>query len=171
MRILGVDPGLRVTGYGAVAAAGAGLALIEAGVITPRTDAPLENRLGELFESLLAAIAATRPDVVVVEEVWSAPRSPATAILMGHARGVLCLAAHQCGVPVRTLGHSMVKRIVAGTGSATKEQVNRMIVQRLHLRAAPRPVDVSDALALAIALSGIVQREAQLARAGLAAGS
>lgn len=168
MRILGVDPGLRVTGYGALSGSGSNLALIEAGVIAPRADAPLEHRLGELFESLLAVIEATRPDVVVVEEVWSAPRSPATAILMGHARGVLCLAAHQQKLPVRTLGHSMVKRIVAGTGSASKEQVNRMIVQRLGLRTVPRPADVSDALALAIALCGIVEREVQLARAGLA---
>jgi crossover junction endodeoxyribonuclease RuvC len=169
VRILGVDPGLRVTGYGALDGSGLSMSLIEAGVIAPRVNLPLEQRLGELFDSLLEVIAATRPDVVVVEEVWSAPRSPATAILMGHARGVLCLAAHQRGVPVRTLGHSMVKRIVAGTGSATKEQVNRMIVQRLRLRSAPKPADVSDALALAIALCGIAEREAQLARAGVAA--
>jgi crossover junction endodeoxyribonuclease RuvC len=170
MRVLGVDPGLRATGYGVLARVSGAPRLIEAGVIVPKAAAPLENRLGELFDALVAVIDATRPDIVVLEEVWSAPRSPATAILMGHARGVLCLAAHRFGIPVRTLGHSMVKRIVAGSGAATKDQVNRMIVQRLGLREAPRPADVSDALALALALCGMLEREAQLTRAGLAAG-
>jgi crossover junction endodeoxyribonuclease RuvC len=89
---------------------------------------------------------------------------------MGHARGVLCLAAHQNGVPVRSLGHSLVKRVVAGSGAATKEQVGQMVVRRLGLREAPTPIDVSDALALAVALAGILEREAELARAGLAVG-
>jgi crossover junction endodeoxyribonuclease RuvC len=168
IRVLGVDPGLRVTGYGVIARSSAAPALVEAGVIVPRAAAPLEKRLGELYDALAAVIEATRPDVVALEEVWSAPRSPATAILMGHARGVLCLAAHRFGVPVRTLGHSLVKRVVTGSGAASKDQVNRMIVQRLGLREAPRPADVSDALALALALCGMLEREAQLERAGMA---
>jgi crossover junction endodeoxyribonuclease RuvC len=166
MRILGVDPGLRTTGYGAIARTPAGLRLIEAGIITPRVDQPLEARLGTLHVEFGAVIAATRPDAIVIEELWSAYKSPATAVLMGHARGVLCLCAHECGVPIRHLGHSLVKRAIAGSGAARKEQVNRMVMQQLQLEAAPRPNDVSDALALALAFARIDETERRFAAAG-----
>ncbi len=165
-RILGIDPGLRTTGYGAIVRSAAGLALIEAGVITPRIDQPLEARLGTLHAELAAVIEATRPDALVIEELWSAYKNPATAVLMGHARGVLCLCAHERGVPVHHLGHSLVKRMLAGSGSARKDQVNRMVMQHLHLSIAPRPNDVSDALALAIAYAHIEETERRFAAAG-----
>jgi len=167
-RVLGIDPGLRVTGYGAILFAPGGPQLIEAGVIAPPAKESLESRLSRLYVELRAVLAATRPDVMVVEELWSDYKHPATAVLMGHARGVLCLAAHECAVPVRHLGHSLVKRAISGTGSASKDRVKRMVAQRLGLRALPQPSDVSDALALALALANIEESEARLAR-GLAA--
>lgn len=88
---------------------------------------------------------------MVVEELWTAYRNPSTAVLMGHARGVLCLAGGANGVAVHTLAHSLVKRALVGNGSARKDQVKRMVVQLLGLRQIPQPDDVSDALALAIA--------------------
>jgi crossover junction endodeoxyribonuclease RuvC len=163
MRILGIDPGLRTTGYGAIARTPAGLRLIEAGVITPRVDRPLEARLGTLHVELAAVIAATAPDAIVIEELWSAYKNPATAVLMGHARGVLCLCAHEHGIPLRHLAHSLVKRTIAGSGAARKEQVNRMVMQQLHLKIAPRPNDVSDALALALAFAHIEETERRFA--------
>ncbi len=166
-RILGIDPGLRVTGYGAVERIPSALRVIEAGVITPPTDAPLEQRLHVLHEQASEVIAAVRPEIVVIEELWSSYKNPTTAVLMGHARGVLCLAAYAQGVAVRHLAHAMVKRVLAGSGAARKEQVNRMVMQQLRLRVPPRPNDVSDALALALTYAHIERSEERLERLGL----
>jgi crossover junction endodeoxyribonuclease RuvC len=159
MRILGVDPGLRVTGYGAIEIDARGPRLVEAGVIAPAVGAPLEDRLGELFREMCAVIASTDPAVMVVEELWTAYRNPTTAVLMGHARGVICLAAGAHGVAVRHLVHTLVKRALVGSGGARKEQVKRMVMQQLHLSVRPEPDDVSDALALALALANIESTE------------
>jgi crossover junction endodeoxyribonuclease RuvC len=164
-RILGVDPGLRVTGYGAIV--GDPPRVLEAGIITPPIGAPLEQRLHALYEQMLEVLVATKPDVMVIEELWSSPKNPTTAILMGHARGVLFLAAHEQGVAVSRLAHSMVKRTLTGSGAAGKEQVKRMVMQRLHLTKAPRPDDVSDALALALAHASIEQADLRMARLGV----
>lgn len=168
-RILGVDPGLRITGYGAVEIGPDGPRLIEAGVIAPATDAALEQRLGTLYREMDAVIAATSPSVMVVEELYSAYRNPTTAVLMGHARGVICLAAATSGVPVRHLVHSLVKRALVGSGGARKEQVKRMVMQQLRLRTRPQPDNVSDALALALALANIELTERRFAALGVAA--
>lgn len=96
-------------------------------------------------------IAQTRPDAVVIEALYATYKSPATAILMGHARGVLALASAQAGVPVHTIGHAHVKRALVGSGAARKAQVGAMVAQLLGLPKLPRPHDVSDALALALA--------------------
>ncbi len=165
MRVLGVDPGLRVTGYGAIDCAGSVSRLVEAGVITPGVRAPLEHRLGELHREMSDVLATVRPDVMVIEELWSSYKNPTTAVLMGHARGVLCLAAHGHGVRVRHLAHANVKRAITGSGAARKDQVNRMVCTLLRLTTVPEPNDVSDALALALALSNIEQVESGLARA------
>ncbi len=151
LRVLGIDPALRVTGYGAIERAGERIALIEAGIVAPNVDRPLEERLRELHAGIVEIIAQTRPDVIVIEELYSTYKNPTTAILMGHARGVMCLAGAQARLPVFTLGHSYVKRALIGSGSARKEQVNAMVTRLLRLRAAPKPNDVSDALAIAIA--------------------
>jgi crossover junction endodeoxyribonuclease RuvC len=169
VRILGVDPGLRVTGYGAIVCDERGPHLLEAGTIAPSAAAPLERRLGQLHAELRAVLEAIRPDVMVIEELWSAYKHPTTAVLMGHARGVLCLAAHDSGVPVRHLVHSLVKRTLVGSGAATKDRVKRMVVHELHLTTLPQPSDVSDALALALAFVNIERTEARFARLGLTA--
>lgn len=168
MRILGVDPGLRITGYGAIDCVGTQARLVEAGILTPDSHAPLERRLGELHAELCVVLSATRPDVMVVEELWSAYKNPTTAVLMGHARGVLCLAADTHGVRVRHLVHSRVKRALTGSGAARKEQVKRMVTLQLGLMTSPEPDDVSDALALALALANIERTEANFGRLGIA---
>jgi len=157
-RILGVDPGLRTTGYGVVDFSAGAARLVEAGVITPKTNGTLEQRLHELHAGLSAVVAATQPSAMVIEELYTTYRNPLTAILMGHARGVLCLAGAQCGVPVHTLAHSLVKRALIGSGAARKDQVNHMVVQLLGLHRRPQPNDVSDALALALAFGNRVLR-------------
>lgn len=152
-RILGVDPGLRTTGYGIVDVSDRRTTLVEAGVISPDVRAPLEQRLAELHAAMDEIVKTMRPDCMVVEELWTAYRNPSTAVLMGHARGVLCLAGGQNGVEVRTLAHALVKRALVGSGAARKEQVKKMVAQMLGLRTLPNPDDVSDALAIAIAYS------------------
>ena len=168
IRILGIDPGLRTTGYGAIECAGESARILEAGIITPSVRAPLEARLAQLHGELCAVLEGTRPDVMVVEELWSGYKNPTTAVLMGHARGVICLAAHAHGVRLRHLVHSHVKRALTGSGAARKEQVKRVVMLHLELRTAPQPDDVSDALALALALANIERTELRLARAGIA---
>jgi crossover junction endodeoxyribonuclease RuvC len=150
-RVLGVDPGLRTTGYGIIDVSSGRARLIEAGVISPNPRATLEARLAELHAAMVEIVQTLRPDCMVVEELWTAYRNPSTAVLMGHARGVLCLAGGANGVAVHTLAHSLVKRALVGSGSARKEQVKRMVVQLLGLQRPPQPDDVSDALALAVA--------------------
>jgi crossover junction endodeoxyribonuclease RuvC len=150
MRVLGVDPGLRTTGYGIVDAAGGTYRLIEGGVLRPKTTLSLEARLAQLYAAMLEVVRATRPDCMVVEELWSAPKHPPTAVLMGHARGVLVLAAGQCDVALQELSHVTVKRALTGNGAARKEQVKAMVCIQLGLTVPPEPDDVSDALALAL---------------------
>jgi crossover junction endodeoxyribonuclease RuvC len=157
-RILGIDPGLRITGYGVIDVSSGRARLIEAGVVRPRVTGTLEQRLRELHEGISAVVSSTRPEAMVIEELYTTYKNPVTAIMMGHARGVLCLAGAQHGVPVHTLAHSLVKRALVGSGAAKKDQVNKMVTQLLGLRRNPEPNDVSDALALALAFFNRVGR-------------
>jgi crossover junction endodeoxyribonuclease RuvC len=157
LRILGIDPALRTTGYGAVERRNGRVRLIEAGVVAPSAGT-LEERLRELHSGICEVIAQTAPGLVVIEELYTNYKNPRTALLMGHARGVLCLASAQAGVTVYTLGHARVKRALVGSGSARKEQVNAMVTRLLGLRCAPKSHDVSDALALALAFLNVVDR-------------
>jgi crossover junction endodeoxyribonuclease RuvC len=150
MRVLGVDPGLRTTGYGVVDAVGGTFRLIEGGVLRPKITLPLQARLAQLHAAMLEVVRATRPDCMVVEELWSAPKHPPTAVLMGHARGVIALAAGLCEVTFEELSHVTVKRALTGNGAARKDQVKAMVCVQLGLTVAPEPDDVSDALALAL---------------------
>ena len=166
-RILGVDPGLRTTGYGVIELREGGLRLVEGGVLQPNAKEPLERRLAQLYDAMVEVVRATRPDCMVVEELWSSYEHPQTAVLMGHARGVLALAAGAHGVPVQPLAHTVVKRALAGTGTATKAQVKGMVVQLLGLSAQPQPDDVSDALALAIAFANVEAQRDRFAELGV----
>jgi crossover junction endodeoxyribonuclease RuvC len=166
-RILGVDPGLRTTGYGVVEARDGALRLIEGGVLQPNPKETLERRLVQLHDGMAEVLRATRPDCMVVEELWTAYDHPQTAVLMGHARGVIALAAGTHGVPVHDLAHAEVKRALTGSGSAAKTQVKGMVVQLLGLAAPPQPDDVSDALALAIAFANVEAQRSRFAELGV----
>ena len=166
-RILGVDPGLRTTGYGVIELRDGAPQLVEGGVLQPSAKEPLERRLVQLYDAMVEVMRATRPDCMVVEELWSSYEHPQTAVLMGHARGVLALAAGVHGVPVQHLAHTVVKRALVGTGAATKAQVKGMVVQLLGLGAHPQPDDVSDALALAIAFANVEAQRDRFAELGV----
>ncbi|MFY9739316.1 MAG: crossover junction endodeoxyribonuclease RuvC [Candidatus Cybelea sp.] len=157
LRILGIDPALRITGYGAIERRNGTVHLIEAGVVMPSIRGTLEERLNELHAGITEVISQVEPASIVIEELYSSYRNPRAALLMGHARGVLCLAGAQAGVAVHTLGHARVKRALVGSGSARKEQINAMVTRLLRLRRAPEPHDVSDALALALAFLNVIE--------------
>lgn len=121
LRILGIDPALRITGYGAIERRNGAVHLIEAGVVAPSARGTLEQRLNELHAGITEVIAQVEPASIVIEELYTSYKNPRAALLMGHARGVLCLAGAQAGIAVHTLGHARVKRALVGSGSARKE--------------------------------------------------
>lgn len=152
MRLLGIDPGLRRTGYACVEIPARRLEprLIEAGVLRLRVAAELPDRLRQLHEELEDMLEELAPTRMAVESVFSHARFARTAIVMGHARGVVLLAAGRRGLPVDELAPAEVKRAVAGRGNATKDQVRRAVMAQCGLRAMRGPSDVSDAVAIAL---------------------
>ncbi|HLA85821.1 MAG TPA: crossover junction endodeoxyribonuclease RuvC [Thermoguttaceae bacterium] len=150
MRILGIDPGLNTTGYGVLECADRGPLLCEAGVVRGRTRGSIAARVEEIHRGVAEVIESFHPDAMAVEELYSHYARPRTAILMGHARGVICLAAAQAGIPVIHYSATQVKKIVTGAGRASKAQVQLAVQRELGLTAAPDPPDVADALAIAL---------------------
>jgi crossover junction endodeoxyribonuclease RuvC len=159
MLVLGIDPGLRITGYGCVRVthASATCELIEAGVFRlARTDAKtgesasVSLRLAELDADVRALLARLRPQVIAVEGIFAHAAHPATAAIMGHARGVILLAIAQSGVPLIELKPAVVKKFLTGSGRAEKAQMQRAIQEYFRLPELPTPADVADALAIAL---------------------
>lgn len=160
MRILGVDPGLNITGYGIIEIKVAGnFRLIEAGVIRTSSKENLEARINKIYNAIKGLIEEFQPKVLVLEKLYSHYRHPTTAILMGHVRGAVCLAANQTGLPLVGYSNTRVNKAVIGRGNAGKYQLQRMVQDLLNLKSIPTPTDVSDALALAIAYVYISQKE------------
>ena len=149
-RILGIDPGLNITGYGVLEAVGGRLRLCEAGVGRGKSRGALTKRLVEIHDGVAEVIASLKPEVMALEELYSHYDRPRTAILMGHARGVICLAAAKAEIPVVHYAATQIKRILTGSGRAPKAQVQRAIQRELALSAPPEPPDVADALAAAL---------------------
>jgi len=161
-RILGVDPGLNVTGYAVVEIANGALELCEAGVIRGTRRGSLSERLVRIHQGIAEVIAGLDPQVMAIEELYSHYSRPRTAILMGHARGVLCLAAAQAGLPVVHYSATQIKKVLTGSGRAPKWQVQRAVQQELHLAQLPEPPDVADALAIALCHCYLKDRPAVL---------
>jgi crossover junction endodeoxyribonuclease RuvC len=151
MRAVGFDPGLADTGYAALEAAVGAPRVLGTGVVHTRAGTALEIRLEQLFEGTRAVLDRFGPDLVVIEDLFSAPSVPRTAILMGHARAAICLAARQRRVAIVSLAPAEVKRAVTASGAASKGQVARAMRALLGLESTPRPSHVADALALAFA--------------------
>lgn len=149
-RVLGVDPGTGVTGYGVVARAGGGaVSLVECGVIRTSPAQPLSMRILEIYQGLLAVIERHGPSAVCVEEVFHG-KNPRTALTLGHSRGAILLAAALKGIPVSEYTALEIKKAVVGTGRATKDQVAFMVQQQLRLKTAPAPSDAADGVAAAL---------------------
>jgi crossover junction endodeoxyribonuclease RuvC len=149
--ILGIDPGTANTGYGVVKGDGLGLvSLVECGVIRTRAREPLADRLFEIFEGVAELIARHRPDALSVEDVFYA-KNVRTTVVLGHARGVVLLAGRQAGVAIHEIPPAEIKKAVVGTGAATKEQVQFMLMRLLKLKSVPQPSDAADGIAAALA--------------------
>lgn len=151
MRILGIDPGTARMGYGIVEDAGSGRErAVDYGCLETPPDMLPELRLQRLYRGVVDLLLEYKPDCLAVEELFFG-RNVTTAIHVGQARGIVLLAAADNGVPVREFTPMQVKMAVAGYGRADKAQVQRMVRALLALPEVPKPDDVADALAVAIA--------------------
>jgi len=157
MRILGIDPGLGVTGYGIIE--DKTFKLVEAGIIKTRPNTLIEKRITKIFNEVSAIIEEYRPGVLVLEKIYSHYRHPTTAILMAHARAMACLVCGKFNVKLVNYPSTRIKKAVTGNGHASKQQVQRMVQNLLQLKYPPEPADVSDALAMAISYCFIEKRQ------------
>lgn len=150
MRVLGIDPGLNITGYGIIEDKDSKPKLIEAGVIRTSSGKPIKDRLRRIYDGLSELIEEYKPDVLVLEKVYSHYKHPVTAILMGHARGVVCLLCGVYDIELVNYASTHLKSSIVGRGRASKAQVAGMVKTLLGLKKIPEPEDVTDALALAL---------------------
>lgn len=149
MRILGIDPGIAIVGFGFIDKQGSKLTPVQYGCIQTEAHTPEEERLLHVYEGMVQLIEKYKPDAVALEKLFF-NRNVTTAMSVGQARGVLVLAAVQKGLPVAEYTPMQVKQAIAGYGKAEKRQVQEMTRMFLKLQAIPKPDDVADALAVAI---------------------
>jgi crossover junction endodeoxyribonuclease RuvC len=148
VRILGLDPGSRVCGYGVVDVRGGELAYVECGVLTAPEDRPMEERLGEIARGLREVIAELSPQLVAIEDVFS-HQNLRSALALAQARGMALAVVGLCGLTVASYAPALVKKAVSGSGRADKTQIARMVQALIGLHSLPR-ADATDALAVAI---------------------
>ena len=157
MRILGIDPGLGICGFGLIETTSrAGAKALDYGAVTTEVDAPIPLRLRELYESLVQVFDECKPEVVAVEKLFFS-KNITTGIAVAEARGVVLLVAALKGLPVYEYSPNQIKLSLAGYGAATKTQMEEMVRVHLGLDVKPKPDDAADALAVAIACSFLYQ--------------
>jgi crossover junction endodeoxyribonuclease RuvC len=148
--ILGIDPGTAVTGYGVVRKEGRNpLSLVECGVIRTKPRDELPQRLAEIHDGILDLIRRHKPTVMSIEDIFYA-RNVRTTVVLGHARGVILLAAAHAAMEIHEYPPAEIKKAVAGTGAATKLQIQFMVTRLLRLKSAPAPSDAADGVAAAL---------------------
>ena len=148
--ILGIDPALGTTGYGLIRCSGNSIQLLDAGIVRCSRNRPLEKRLLELHQGISEILEELKPDCFAIEKLYSHYDRPTTAILMGHARGVIFLAAAQADLAVHSYAATQVKKTLTGNGRAPKSQMQMAVMHQLALSTLPEPADVADALAIAL---------------------
>ena len=156
-RALGIDPGLVRTGWAVVEPSGPRASVLAHGIIAPPTHAELPARLAEGARQLRLVVAEHHPDFVVLEEVFTAPRHPRSALLMAHMRGAICLVLEEAGVRIASLTATTVKQRLTSSGHASKEQVQRMVLRLTGLES-PGTLRLDETDAIALALAGLHQR-------------
>ena len=160
MRILGIDPGLQVCGYACLETSGAPERLIEAGVFRTAGDSAIETKLNQIARDTGSLLKKFKPEIVAVEELYSHYEHPKTAILMGHARGVILQKCAETGIEIKSFSATRIKKSITGNGRASKEQVQRTVQMHLSLPCVPEPNDVADAIAVALCGANSISREA-----------
>jgi len=158
MNILGVDPGLKTTGYGVIRLTHNKIRLVEAGIITPKSKELIQNRIATIYRGLEEIIVQHRPEVLVLEKLYTHYRHATTACILGHVRGVICLL---CSLTKIQLVEHSVKRIrvaLTGKGQASKMQTQGMVAHVLGIDPRKLTADASDALALALGYAQIAGR-------------
>ena len=159
MRIIGIDPGLQLTGYGVIDWRPVRPVLVDGGVIRLKVKTPISDRLVELEQELDDLFAEHKPDACAVEQLYSNYEHPRTAILMGHARGVILLVARRRGIRIEEFAANRIKQSLTGHGHASKSQMQRAIQAQWNLAEPPEPPDVADALAVALCCGQAMGRE------------
>jgi len=155
MLYLGIDPGLQRTGYALVAAGASAfeLRLVEAGIFKFKSSDTLQHRLAQLSEDLASILDEHKPQAAAVEDLFSHYAHPRTAILMGHARGVVLLELEKRHIPITAFAPREVKLALCGSGAAGKAQIQRAVQAQFKLAQLPDPPDVADAIAIAATLA------------------
>ena len=149
MRIIGIDPGTGILGFGVIDVTSKGFSLVTAGVITTPAHTPLDERLEEIFDGLTDIIVETNPEVMSIEKLFFA-RNVTTAMSVSHARGVAMLTGRKAKLPIAEYTPMQIKQTLTGYGKADKKQMQEMVRMQLNLREIPKPDDAADALAAAI---------------------
>jgi crossover junction endodeoxyribonuclease RuvC len=150
MRILGIDPGLQVCGYACLDTNVDEHVLCEAGVIRTQSQSTLEAKLNQIAEDIESILRRFVPEIVAVEQLYSHYTHPRTAILMGHARGVILQKCAEASLEVRSFSATRIKKSITGNGRASKQQMQKTIQTLLSLPSVPEPNDVADAIAAAL---------------------
>lgn len=156
MKIIGIDPGTGILGFGVIDVKNGKITLVEAGVITTPAHTPLPDRLEEIYSSLTEIIAATKPEVMAIEKLFFA-QNVTTAMSVSHARGVAMLTGKQAGLQIEEYTPLQIKQTITGYGKATKKQMQEMVRIQLGLKEVPKPDDCADALAAAIMCAYIIR--------------
>ena len=151
-RILGIDPGIGITGFGLIDADLNKARALDFGVVKTKVDAPIAERLKELYDSLVQVFEETKPEMVAVEKLFFS-KNITTGIVVAEARGIVLLVAAERGLPVYEYSPNEIKKCLTGYGSANKTQVEEMVRVHLGLEKKPKPDDAADALAVAITCS------------------
>ena len=149
MRIIGIDPGTGILGFGVIDASRGKSKLVTAGVVRTPAHTPLDERLEEIYDSLVQIISETKPDIMSIEKLFFS-RNVTTAISVSHARGVAMLAGRKARMPIAEYTPMQIKQTLTGYGGADKKQVQEMVKMQLGLKEVPQPDDAADALAAAI---------------------
>ncbi len=165
MIVLGIDPGIAITGYGVVKSTGDLISAVDSGCLETAAGTPSWVRLRSIHDGILRLVENHSPDAIAVEKIFFC-RNTTTAMSVGEARGAALVAAAACGAPVHEFTPMQVKQAVTGYGKADKQQVQAMVKTLLGLRQAPSPDDVADALAVAIACVHTIETIARLKAAG-----
>jgi crossover junction endodeoxyribonuclease RuvC len=158
MRILGIDPGLQVCGYACLEIDSKEEVMLEAGVLKTTDGLPIETRLNEIATDIRTLLERLAPNLVAVEELYSHYAHPRTAILMGHARGVILQKCAEAHVEVQSFAATRIKKSITGNGRASKEQMQRTMQTILGLPELPQPPDVADAMATALCCANSITR-------------